>query len=463
MEEMSRLHLILLSGGSGKRLWPLSNGVRSKQFLKLLRADDGSLESMAQRVCRQLGGTSGIEWDSVTVVAGAAQKDQLTMQLPEFINIIIEPERRDTFPAISYAISQLFDCGCVAEDDTIAVIPVDPFVEPQFFDSIALIEDEISTTHADIILIGNRPSEATEKFGYIIVGEEAKTTPRSESLPVLGFKEKPPSLEAQELIADGALWNCGVFGMKVGYVLDFLKEKYNIKKFDSEYMSNAFRTLPKISFDYEVVESAQNIRVIEYVGKWKDLGTWESLTEEMNELSIGDVIKDDTCVQTHILNELEIPVAVLGAKNFVVVAGNDGILVSSKSEAYRLKEVMADIDARPMHEKKRWGEYLVLCRTDLGESDTLTKKLTIKAGKQISYQVHNHRKEIWTILNGEGVLYLEGEKRLVSRGDAVTIDVGLKHGLHALTDLEVVEVQFGNPLVEEDIVRLQLEWDPKIA
>jgi mannose-1-phosphate guanylyltransferase len=460
-KEAERLHLILLSGGSGKRLWPLSNGVRAKQFLKLLRADDGSMESMAQRVCRQLTGTQGIAWDSVTVVAGAAQKDQLSMQLPKSIDIIIEPERRDTFPAISYAVSQLFDRGSIARDDAIAVIPVDPFVEPQFFDRIALIESEIATTGADIVLLGNKPFEATEKFGYIIVKEEADKAAGCESLPVVGFKEKPQALEAQELIKNGALWNCGVFGMKAGYILDFLEGKHGIKKFDPHYMANAFKTLPKISFDYEVVERARNIRVIEYAGNWKDLGTWESLTEEMSEFSLGDVIKDDISTETHVLNELEIPVAVLGAKNFVIVAGNDGILVASKNDAYRLKELVADFDVRPMHEKKRWGEYLVLCRTSSGAGGTLTKKLILHAGKQISYQIHNHRKEIWTVLSGEGVLYLEGEKRKVFCGDTITIEAGIRHGLHALTEMEVVEVQFGRPLVEDDIVRVELEWDPE--
>jgi mannose-1-phosphate guanylyltransferase len=401
------------------------------------------------------------------------------MQLPQDVNIIIEPERRDTFPAIAFSITSLYSQGVLSANDVVAIMPVDPFVEPQFFDRIALIQNEIEKTDANIILLGNKPSEPTEKFGYIEIEnslEEAATQndlrldsqPDSQkgdlvSVPVAGFKEKPSLLEAQELIDRGALWNCGVFGLRVRYILDFLHEQYGVIRYEEEYIQNVFKTLPKISFDYEVVEQSKNIRAIEYVGSWKDLGTWESLTSEMSEFVLGDVLKDDSCVGTHILNELDIPIVALGVKDSVIVASSDGILVADKRETYRLKEVLADSEPRPMHEKKRWGEYHVLNRTDSIKGDTLTKKLTINEGKQISYQVHDHRKEIWTIVEGEGILYLDGKKQKVGCGDVATIEAGVKHGLHALTDLSVIEVQFGKPLIEEDIIRVQLEWSPTLS
>jgi mannose-1-phosphate guanylyltransferase len=453
------MHLILLSGGSGKRLWPLSNGVRSKQFLKVLRADDGGMESMVGRICRQMAGMSRIEWDSVTVIAGESQRDQLMVQMDAHADILIEPERRDTFPAIAYAAAWLYGEKGVGKDDIIAVMPVDPYVEPHYFDRIAAIEDDIIRTGADIVLLGSKPNHPTEKFGYIIVDNGGETAFLSK--PVRGFREKPPMLEAQKLIGEGALWNCGVFGMRLGYVLDFLEKHYAIRKFDREYMTRAFYSLPKISFDYEVVESAKNIRVIEYDGSWKDLGTWESLTEEMDENVIGNVIRDDTCLRSHIINELDIPVVVLGIHDAVVVVSHDGVLVTSKDETYRLKDVIGSIDSRPMYEKKRWGEYLVLNRSDSESGNTLTKKLILNKGKQISYQVHFGRKEIWTIIRGCGVLYLDGVKREIHEGDTVSIEVGTKHGLHALTELELIEIQFGDALVEEDIERLEFDWDPE--
>jgi len=456
------MHLILLSGGSGKRLWPLSNGARSKQFLKILRAEDGSSESMVQRIYRQLSGSDGdLKWDSVTVVAGAVQTDQLHMQLDESVNIIIEPERRDTFPAIAYAASWLFSEKGVGEDEAVAIMPVDPYVDEHYFNRIAMIENELEITGADIVLLGSKPTYPTEKFGYIIKQTgKTKKMDGTESVPVEGFREKPQIDEAIELISSDALWNCGVFGMKLKYVLDVLKKDYGFKRFDTAYVRKAFSALPKTSFDYAVVESAKNIRVIEYDGSWKDLGTWESLTEEMSDAVIGDVIKDGSTIRSHIINELNIPVVTMGIKNSVVIASPDGILVADKRETKKLKETIASLDTRPMYERKRWGEYFVLNFNSNEDGDTLVKKLVLNKDKKLSYQYHNHRAEVWTIVRGTGVLYLDGEKRSIEAGETVSFSAVVKHGLFAVTDLELIETQFGRPLIEEDVVRLEIEWEP---
>jgi mannose-1-phosphate guanylyltransferase len=451
-----------LSGGSGKRLWPLSNGVRSKQFLKLLRADDGGMESMVQRICRQIKGKDGdITWDSVTVVAGKAQSDQLHMQLTGDVNILIEPDRRDTFPAISYASAWLYREKGVGKDEAVVVMPVDPFVDAYYFNRIALIEKELAAGDADIVLLGSKPTYPTEKFGYITLSGPQTADKGRASVPVGGFREKPSVKDAQTLIEQGALWNCGVFGMRLGYILDILSRRHAIASFDREYMEKAFHSLTKTSFDYEVVESAERIRVIEYDGSWKDLGTWEALAEEMDETVIGNVISDETCVHSHVVNELTIPVVTLGAKDMVVIASHDGILVAAKDETYRLKQVLEGTDLRPMYERKRWGEYLVLNHTSTEAGDTLTKKLILYEGKQISYQLHEHRSEVWTVAHGKAVLYLDGVKRELNEGETISIEAGMKHGIHAVTDTELIEIQFGHPLVEDDIVRLELDWDPE--
>ena len=456
------MHLILLSGGSGKRLWPLSNGARSKQFLKILRSDDGSSESMVQRICRQLSGAGGdLKWDSVTVVAGAVQSDQLHMQLYDDVNILIEPERRDTFPAISYAAAWLYNEKGVSEDEAVAIMPVDPFVEEYYFDRIALIERELELTGANIVLLGSKPAYPTEKFGYIIKKTMEQEIDALESVPVAGFKEKPSINEASELIEKGALWNCGIFGMKLKYILEILKNDYGIKQFDDVYMKKAFATLPKTSFDYAVVESAKDVRVIEYSGSWKDLGTWEALTEEMNSAVVGNVIVDGATVHSHIINELNTPVVAMGIKNSVVIASPDGILVADKSVTDKLKETIASVDARPMYEKKRWGEYFVYNHSEENDGNTLVKKLHLEKDKQISYQYHNHRSEVWTIIRGEGIVYLDGEKIHVVVGETISISSGMKHGIYAVEDLDVIEIQFGAPLVEDDVVRLEMDWAPQ--
>lgn len=446
------MHLILLSGGSGKRLWPLSNDIRSKQFLQVLPSPAGDLESMVQRVYRQIN-EAGI-WDSITVAAGANQKDQLKMQLGKDVNIVIEPERRDTFPAIALACSYLYSERNVAEDEVIAVLPVDPFVDVNYFQSINRFEDILGKDQKTLALMGASPTFPSEKYGYILPSDAGM-----EISEVKLFKEKPEIEVAKSLIAQGALWNCGVFGLKLGYITEILRTKYNIVDLSYDSMQKTFLDLNKTSFDYEVVEHADNIKVLRYHGKWKDLGTWETLSEEMATDTSGVVKKDGLCNCTHIINEQEIPVIVMGIKNAVVVASRDGILVAEKGETYRLKDFISDYKNRPMFEEKRWGSYKVIEHTfNQDGTEALTKKLHINKGEQISYQYHNSRKEIWTIIKGEAILNKEGEISKVSAGDVIKIDEKEKHGIYAETDIEIIEVQLGSPLIEDDIVRLEMEW-----
>ncbi|MDO4552626.1 MAG: sugar phosphate nucleotidyltransferase [Bacillota bacterium] len=446
------MHLILLSGGSGKRLWPLSNDVRSKQFLQLLPAGDGTCESMVSRVYRQIREAGS--WDSITVAASALQKDLLQLQLSQDVNIVEEPERRDTFPAIALACAFLCDKKGVPETDVAAVMPVDSFVEAAYFKAVATIPEVLQDRPESLALLGATPSQPSEKYGYIVPQEPGAPLSR-----VKCFREKPNAAVAKQLMAQGALWNCGVFGLRLQYVLDILRNKYGMEDVSYKSVLENFGQLNKISFDYEVVEKARDIWVIRYKGSWKDLGSWETLTEEMATPILGRSLMDSACESSHVINELDIPVIGMGLKNMVVAAGRDGILVAEKGETHRLKDFVGGFRQRPMFEEKRWGTYEVLGSSFYaGGTEALTKKLTILEGLQISYQYHQHRKELWTILAGEGLLLIEGEKRLVGLGDVVRIDEGMKHGIKALKKLELIEVQLGSPLLEEDIVRLDENW-----
>ena len=442
------MHLILLSGGSGKRLWPLSNEVRSKQFLKLLQSPDGQKESMVQRVYRQLIEVGG--WQSITVAAGEAQKDQIQSQLGENVNLVIEPERRDTFPAIALAVAFLHSECRINEEENVVVLPVDPFVDTDFFRAITQIEYQLDNTTADLVLLGATPVFPSEKYGYIV--------PNSNGLDVEYFKEKPNHLMAQDLIKNGALWNCGVFGLKLRYIQEILREKYGISELDYTSMKEHFYSLNKTSFDYEVVEKAERIRVIKYDGPWKDLGTWETFTEEIYNPISGNVRTDACCDNTHIINEQDLPIIAMGIKDAVIVASLDGILVATKGETVKLKEITSEIISRPMYEERRWGKYMVLDYSITSSTEALTKRIVVNEGMQISYQFHEHRNEVWTIISGEGIVYLDGIKRTVSSGDVIQITKGMKHGIKAIAELEMIEVQLGEHLVEEDIVRLELNW-----
>ena len=317
---MNNLHIVLLSGGSGKRLWPLSNDIRSKQFIPLFPQVDGSHLSMAQRVFRQIRKVNKLA--DITVATSKSQVSTLKNQLGDAVDISVEPCRRDTFPAIVLVSAYLHDVKGVGLDEAVAVCPVDPYVSMDYYKAVEQLTELAVKGTADLMLMGIEPTYPSEKYGYIM------PTSKEEISKVLSFKEKPTAAKAAEYIDKGALWNSGVFAYRLGYVLDKAHELLDFKGYEDLYEN--YGNLTKISFDYAVVEKEQSIGVLRYAGEWKDLGTWNTLTEIMQEPSIGDVTMDDTCRATHVVNEMDVPVLVMGAKNLVIAASPEGILVADK-------------------------------------------------------------------------------------------------------------------------------------
>ncbi|MED2790589.1 sugar phosphate nucleotidyltransferase [Bacillus wiedmannii] len=447
------MKLILLSGGSGKRLWPLSNDSRSKQFLRVLKNNNDEMQSMVQRVWGQLTNL-GIENDAV-IATSKSQVDMINSQLGNDVPIIIEPERRDTFPAIALAASYLYSKEHVDLDEVVGVLPVDPYVENSFFERLLDLEQTLNSSNADLGLMGITPTYPSEKYGYIVPNVEKST---QELIQVSHFKEKPATAEAEELLKQNALWNSGVFAFKLDKIISLLDQKGLPVQYD--VLVQQYASLPKISFDYEVVEKTENIVALPYNGSWKDLGTWNTLTEEMGTNIIGKGNMGIECEQNHIINELDIPVSVLGLSNVIVAVSPDGILVSEKDASPRVKELVGDWDQRPMYEERRWGWYRVLDHTKYDDgNEVLTKRIGITASKNLSYQYHNNRSEVWTIVKGEGIFVLDDEIRVVRPGDVLEIQPGQKHAIKAVTDLEFIEVQSGSELVEEDIVRIYMQWN----
>lgn len=439
------MNIILLSGGSGKRLWPLSNETRSKQFLKLLKNVNGEAESMVQRVYGQII-KAGIDAD-IVVATGKDQLDSIRSQLGNIVDIVLEPERRDTFPAIALSSAYLAFEKKIRMDEVVLVLPVDPYADLEYFTTLIKMEKAVKDGIANMALMGIKPTYPSAKYGYIV--------PKKGSTLVERFQEKPTEEYAEKLIEEDAMWNGGVFAFRLGYMLDIVKKYVKFSTYRD--LESQYTILPKISFDYEVVEKESSIVMIEYAGMWKDLGTWNTLTEVMDDNTIGKAIYAG-CDNTHVINELDIPVIVLGAKDMVIAASPDGILVSDKHESSYLKSYVNDIVQRPMYEERRWGEYKVLDNvTYVDGISSLTKHLFIKAGKCISYQIHHIRDEIWTIVDGTGDLLIDGHVRNVRRGDVAYITKGQKHAIRAITDLHFVEVQIGEELVESDV--MHLEWE----
>ena len=437
------MNVILLSGGSGQRLWPLSNDVRSKQFINIFKTEDGTYESMVQRVYRQI---KSIDKDAVvTIATSKTQISSIHNQLGQDVGISIEPCRRDTFPAIALATAYLHDEQGVNRDETVVVCPVDPFVEDDYFEALKKLSDLADTGRSNLNLLGMEPTYPSTKYGYII----PKT--KDDISEVDTFKEKPDEKTAGEYIAKGALWNGGVFAYKIGYVLDIAHKLIDFE--DYKDLFDKYETLEKISFDYAVVEKESSISVMRFSGIWKDLGTWNTLTEAMEDPSIGNVILDERCENTHAINELDIPIVCMGLKDTFVAASPQGILVAEKATTDSLKKHVEKLDQQVMFAEKSWGSYSVL---DVNE-DGMTIKVFLKAGNHMNYHSHEHRDEVWTVMSGTGRTIVDGMEKTIKPGDVITMEAGCRHTIFADTDVTIIEIQLGREISVNDKTKFELD------
>lgn len=445
------MQLILLSGGSGKRLWPLSNVARSKQFLPLLQAPDGSLESMVQRVVRQIK-EAGLECD-ITITTNVSQRDYITNQLGRAVDMVTEPQRKGTFPAIALSVAYLSLEKKLPDDETVVVMPCDPYTGMGYFNAIGKMADCVRENAADLVLMGIKPTYPSAKYGYVLADHSTKYYHM-----VTRFTEKPDAHTAQELIDAGAYWNGGVFAFRLGYMMGIVR-RYVEEDTYADILAH-FDDLPSRYFDYEVVEKAQSLAMVPFDGFWKDLGTWNTLSEELPVWATGNVIMGAENQNTHVINELPVPVFCDGLKDVIVAAGPDGILVSAKRTSENVKNYVDQLRQRPMYEERRWGIYVVTSMDTFSDGfKSLSKTLTMYPGKSISYQLHRHRDEVWTFVDGEGLLVLDDKVQPVHRGMTVEIPKTHKHGVYALTQLQFVEVQSGDLLEETDIERFPWDWD----
>ena len=425
------MNIILLSGGSGKRLWPLSNDVRSKQVIKLFKNND-EYESMVQRVYRQI---TTVEANAkITIATSKSQASAIKNQLGEKASICVEPCRRDTFPAIALAAAYLHDELGVAENEAVVVCPVDPYVDNTYYEAVKTLQELAEQGGSNLTLMGIEPTYPSEKYGYIIpIGKEQVSK-------VSMFKEKPTQEVAKDYIAKGALWNGGVFAFKLGYVLNRAHELINFVDYDDLF--NKYDTLNKISFDYAVVEHEPEIEVMRFAGTWKDLGTWNTLTEAMDSHAVGEAMFNDTCENVHVVNELDVPVLCMGLKDVIVSASPEGILVSDKEQSSYIKPYVNTLDHRVMFAEKSWGSFKVI---DI-DKESMTIKVTLNAGHQMNYHSHQHRDEVWTVISGKGKTIVDGMEQNVKAGDVITMAAGCRHTVVAETELKLVEVQLGKDI-----------------
>lgn len=253
---------------------------------------------MMQRGYRQI---REVDTDAkITIATSRVQVSAINNQLKGPVGICVEPCRRDTFPAIALATAYLHDVKGVPTDDVV-VCPVDLYVDKEYFQMLKELEVLVHNENAKLTLMGVEPTYPSEKYGYIIPKEYAEVS------MIDTFTEKTDAETAEKYISQGALWNAGIFAYKLKYVLE--KSRGIVRSCRYDDLLAGYDELPRISFDYAVVEGETNIQVRRFSGEWKDLGTWNTLTEAMAELAIGNVI----CDELHVFNELNVPILCMGA------------------------------------------------------------------------------------------------------------------------------------------------------
>lgn len=327
------MNIILLSGGSGKRLWPFTNEGDSKQFLPIFQTEDGTYESMLQRMYRQI---QKVDREAkITITASKTQMAAVYDQLGDMVSLCEEPCTRDTFPAIVLAAAYLYEVKKIPKEEVVVICPVDPYVEEDYFEALKELEQLAKKKEINLALMGIEPTCPSERYGYIIPSKKEKVS------DVLKFKEKPTVEKAKMYLLQGALWNSGVFAIQIEKILEKAREVVSFRNYQEFY--SRYHTLQKISFDYAVVEQEKKIQVMRFMGIWKDLGTWKTLTEVIKEKIIGNVIVSSDCDNVHVVNKLDLPILCIGLENIVVSANQNGILIADKEEADRIKPYVNQI------------------------------------------------------------------------------------------------------------------------
>ena len=264
------------------------------------------MESMVQRVVRQAQEANLTQ--DITLATNASQLDIITNQLGESVSVVTEPERRDTFPAIALAASYLKLQKQLDDNEVVVIMPCDPYTELAYFHTIAKMKECVEKNVADLVLMGITPTYPSEKYGYVVpVQDSLNSTPSTLNYKKVGrFTEKPTEDKAKELLKENAFWNGGVFAFRLGYMMNIVRKYMQSNSFEDTRARYA--EFPKISFDYEVAEKAESVAVVPFNGEWKDLGTWNTLTDELHHPVIGNAVMGAHCENTHVINELQNPI-----------------------------------------------------------------------------------------------------------------------------------------------------------
>ena len=453
---------IILAGGSGSRLWPLSRDLFPKQLLKF---DDE--ESLLQKTFRRL--TSFSKPSDILTVTNILHYPNIKLQLNAIdkSNIVIgEPMGRNTAPAIGAAMQYFVQMS--AFDDVVLIVPSDHLIKDIEAFNKTVEQGKILAEQGYIVTFGVKPAYPETGYGYIKTGNSLDTGYKVER-----FVEKPNLETARKYVAGGDYyWNSGIFMGKISVFLEELKKysndiSQNLERLDfsksTQIDYGIYESMKSISIDYAVMEKSDRVALVELKSDWNDLGSWQSIYNIKEKDSDGNVITGkvitDNVKNSLIYSQKEI-VAVSGLENIILVETEDAIMACKMDEAQSVKVLYDKLkneasDTTKLHKTvfRPWGYYTCL---NSGEG-YLTKTICVMPHQKLSVQSHNHRSEHWVVLEGTALVLKDGEKYTVKAGDSIDIPLKSKHSLQNPYDeeLKIIEVQKGDYISEDDIIRYE--------